>query len=708
MEPKRGKENGSKNQDERPDDFETQVLHKTQVLEQPEGFEDNYELNPDLSATVDLKQPDFANLAESQADLDQTTTLPNPEFDDLQESQSGLEQTTTLPKPEFADLQESSLDRTTQLKQPEFGKLQDSTEQRLAEARSKLGIPASEFGSQDFSFPLTPDGEVDLGPEDSLDQMLATDANQFESSEQQMSVEEIASGLLSSDPLENQRAQAQLSQLSPEEKVRLNKEMVQIQKQQSEKQSEYIRFGEDILLDSAEVLSDKAKPQPFPEPRPFGIETDGLPGADQIEQKPVTRGGEFYREYGQEFTKEEFLEAVKRAGESASSKAERIQLENEFLVNRAIALGVPDELAERLVIHKRIGLLNKLASQGAMGSVFEAVNMVETGTELANDIVKFAYAEKLGAAGLERFKQEAIVAANMNLKQRGIVDVRTVDFSQPDIGYMMVLHKAEGNDLKQELEKGPMDPERAVKIALSVAKSLQSLHDAGLVHRDIKPANLFLNQEELTDVVTGQTRIKESVMVGDLGLVSSGEGFTTNTNEELKDLNLTNSDAIVGTPLFMAPEQLQGKELDEKTDTYALGATLFQLLTQKSYVEGVTSVTELLARIVSGSGGKLLDLVVDDPSLAIPADLASLVDWMLDPDPELRPTDEELISALEAIKTGDDLPKEISSRVSLKGARFSRVTPAKHGVLGKAANKINNAGFALYDFVKGKFSSKKK
>jgi serine/threonine-protein kinase len=165
-----------------------------------------------------------------------------------------------------------------------------------------------------------------------------------------------------------------------------------------------------------------------------------------------------------------------------------------------------------------------------------------------------------------RFRREA--RAMSQLTHPNTVKVFMYGELEDDGSLYIVMELLEGRNLNQTVRKeGPMSPERAIPILVSVCGALQEAHDMGIVHRDMKPENIFLcRQAGLTDFPK----------VLDFGLAK-----VTERQMRPGSLILTQEGMVFGTPEFMSPEQAQGKTLDARSDIYSLAIILYEALTGK-------------------------------------------------------------------------------------------------------------------------------
>lgn len=210
--------------------------------------------------------------------------------------------------------------------------------------------------------------------------------------------------------------------------------------------------------------------------------------------------------------------------------------------------------------------------KGGMGSVLKV-------RHLAMDRLRAVKILHLDVASsdpsiLERFKREATVASD--LQHPNIVRIFDFDHTPSGLPYI-AMELLEGIDLQQLVgSKGPCSIERTVELLAGVADALDKVHAMGIVHRDLKPANLFLS--------SGGT-----VKILDFGI----------SHVEWDGSAITETGDILGTPVFMSPEQLRGEEIDHRIDVYALAAVAYELLTGHHAVEA-TNPAMLVAKVLEG------------------------------------------------------------------------------------------------------------
>jgi Tol biopolymer transport system component len=210
---------------------------------------------------------------------------------------------------------------------------------------------------------------------------------------------------------------------------------------------------------------------------------------------------------------------------------------------------------------------------GGMGEVYRARD-----TRLGRDVaVKILPREmSADAARKERFEREAKTISGLN--HPNICVLHDVG-SQDGVDYL-VMECVEGETLAKRLEKGPLPLEQVLKNGAQIADALDKAHRAGIVHRDLKPGNIML------------TAVGAKLL--DFGLarpVAPAATLATLTMAAPAQAPVTQEGMVVGTFQYMSPEQVEGKEVDGRSDIFSLGAVLYEMLTGKRAFEGKSQLS---------------------------------------------------------------------------------------------------------------------
>jgi serine/threonine-protein kinase len=203
-------------------------------------------------------------------------------------------------------------------------------------------------------------------------------------------------------------------------------------------------------------------------------------------------------------------------------------------------------------------LVTRKVGQGGMGAVYEATHTL-IGKRVAVKVLLEKYAQR--EAIVKRLKQEAQLASSIGNEH--IIDI--TDFGNTEDGRtFVVMEFLEGESMAECLGREPkMAEQRILRIASQCASALSAAHAKGVVHRDIKPENIFLLKR----------KEKDFVKVVDFGISKSLR--QSDTDEEA--VRLTQTGMVLGTPLYMSPEQARGDEdLDHRVDIYALGIIMYE------------------------------------------------------------------------------------------------------------------------------------
>ncbi len=239
----------------------------------------------------------------------------------------------------------------------------------------------------------------------------------------------------------------------------------------------------------------------------------------------------------------------------------------------------------------------------------------------------------------ERFQREARVLASLNhqniahLYGLETAASESVSTTRPDESEtsrpqdlktsgpvtFLVMELVEGEDLSERISRGPVPSAEAVPIALQIAQALEAAHEQGIVHRDLKPANIKL-------------RADGTVKVLDFGLAKAWEANSTDANLSLSPTMTQHNTAaglILGTAAYMSPEQARGQSVDRRSDIWAFGVVVWEMLTGRKLFEGDT-VSDVLASVLK-EAPSLDALPPETPSF-----LKKLVGRCLDKDSKTR------------------------------------------------------------------------
>ena len=183
-------------------------------------------------------------------------------------------------------------------------------------------------------------------------------------------------------------------------------------------------------------------------------------------------------------------------------------------------------------------------------------------------------------------------AANAQLKLRFEREARMISqLNHPHIctlydvgdGYL-VMELLEGESLAERLNKGPLPVDQVLRYGIEIAEALEKAHKAGVVHRDLKPGNIMIT--------------KAGAKLLDFGLAKPASPVWTGAADGLTERKtLTEEGTIIGTVQYMAPEQLEGKEADARTDIFSFGAVMYEMITGRRAFDGKTK-TSLIAAII--------------------------------------------------------------------------------------------------------------
>lgn len=298
------------------------------------------------------------------------------------------------------------------------------------------------------------------------------------------------------------------------------------------------------------------------------------------------------------------------------------------------------------IIGGRYEVLRQIG-QGGMGAVFEARH-TGTGRRVA---VKEIVGDELKNDPhiVERLHREARASGAIESQHIAVMlDSGSDEETKNPYLVMELLH---GEDLQQlMLRHGPLPQEVAICIAAQACIGLGRAHEAGVVHRDIKPANLFLARRESTRIDRRTDGEEVIVKLLDFGIARMREGITGGTGETRA---LTSTGLMLGTPLYMSPEQVTNpKNVDQRTDLWSLGVVLYEMLTGTTPHADVETLGGLLVAICSRPAKPVMEVAPH-----VRRSIAAIVKRALEIDPNNR------YASTEAFL--NDLTKELSVGITL-------------------------------------------
>jgi len=260
----------------------------------------------------------------------------------------------------------------------------------------------------------------------------------------------------------------------------------------------------------------------------------------------------------------------------------------------------------------------QILGEGGMGAVYKARD-IELNRMVALKVIRPDLAGN--QAIIDRFKQELLLATQVTHKNV----IRIYDLSEADGMKFITMEYVEGEDLRGLMIKkqGKLSPEEAVEIMQQTCRALEAAHSAGIIHRDLKPQNIMRDK-------SGR------VLVMDFGLARTLEGD-----------GMTQTGALVGTMDYMSPEQALGKDLDQRSDVFAMGLIFYELLTGKMPYKADSVVASLLKRTQERAAP------VSSHDAAIPKPLSNIVSKCMEPDVTLRyQSSAEILADLDAWQGG--------------------------------------------------------
>jgi serine/threonine protein kinase/tetratricopeptide (TPR) repeat protein len=297
------------------------------------------------------------------------------------------------------------------------------------------------------------------------------------------------------------------------------------------------------------------------------------------------------------------------------------------------------------IIAGRYQVIEKLG-KGGMGEVYKVLDK-EINEKVALKLLNPNVADD--EKTIERFRSELKYARQIS--HRNVC--RMYDLNKEEESYYITMEYVAGEDLKGSIRRmGPLHPAKAVFIAKQVCEGLAEAHRLGIVHRDLKPQNIMIDGE-------GNARIM------DFGIARS-----------LKTKGITETGVIIGTPEYMSVEQVEGKEVDHRSDLYSLGIILYEMLTSALPFNGDTPLSVALKHKTDWPS---------DPreiNPQIPEDLSRLIFKCLEKDREKRfESAEELICELDQIEKDFSTTQTLQSPIKPSTSKEITLTVKREKLL---------------------------
>jgi Tol biopolymer transport system component len=304
------------------------------------------------------------------------------------------------------------------------------------------------------------------------------------------------------------------------------------------------------------------------------------------------------------------------------------------------------EPGSRLGAYEILGLLGL----GGMGEVYRARDL-KLGRDVALKIIPAVFAADPDR--LARFKREARALAALNHPNVGAI------YGLEDAGGVeaLVLELVEGDTLADRIQRGPLAVAETLSYARQMADALDAAHEKGLIHRDLKPANIKITPAGVVKVL-------------DFGLAKAADGAHADTASPQTTISGTRYGVTLGTPAYMSPEQARGLAVDKRTDIWAFGCVVYEMLTARMPFRGDTHPDVIVSVLERAPDWTAL------PGTTPPA-IGRLLRRCLDKDPRrrLRDVGDARLDIDEALAGGTDgAPPGASVAGAARDVMFQRLT----------------------------------
>lgn len=328
----------------------------------------------------------------------------------------------------------------------------------------------------------------------------------------------------------------------------------------------------------------------------------------------------------------------------ASDQSLRHEVESLLAAEDEARTGFLQSPPPRLQLQKGTHLgdyeIQSMLGAGGMGEVYRARDLRLRRDVAIKVLPSFLTSDK---ERLRRFEQEAQAAAALNHPNiLAVFQMGTYEGAPYIVSELL-----EGDTLRGQISRGPMPARKAIEYGVQIARGLAAAHEKGIVHRDLKPENLF---------ATKDVRIK----ILDFGLakLTQPESASQHSSPTV-GAAATEPGVIMGTAGYMSPEQVRGKDVDYRTDIFAFGAILFEMLTGKRAFQKTTSVETMNA--ILNDEPQLLSQIVAN----VPPALQRTVHRCLEKSPDRRfQSASDLGFALEALSDSTAIPVSVAAQQS--------------------------------------------
>jgi serine/threonine protein kinase len=293
---------------------------------------------------------------------------------------------------------------------------------------------------------------------------------------------------------------------------------------------------------------------------------------------------------------------------------------------------------------KRLGPYEIVGPVGAggMGEVWKARDP-RIGRDVAIKLLSPSFAQD--SDRLRRFHDEARAAGS--LAHPNLITIHELDAAE-GVPYI-AMELLDGETLREKLERGPLPPRKAIDYAIQIARGLSAAHAKGIIHRDLKPENLFVTRD-------GHVKIL------DFGLARLRVAFQEGSDQSATQVRPTLPGVVMGTAGYMSPEQVRGLDVDERTDIFAFGTILYEMLTGRRTFTGASTVETMNAILTE-----------DPPPIAgeVPGALERVIFRCLEKEREQRfGSAHDLAFALEAVSVTRSGPQPRVSKRSTTALRW--------------------------------------